>query len=336
MSDRWIGLDLRHLLTLRAIADEGSFKAAARALGYTPSAVSQQIASLERVVGTQLIAREHGRQAFGVTEAGAILLGHLAAIEARLGAAKADIDALADGATGALRVGAYESVGARLLPELMARFQERCPATRVEVEEALSDLDHLRSLERGTLDVAFSLLPLPPGPFHARAVLRDPWVLVVQAGSRLAAAPRPTLDLESVGRLPLVTFRAPRSIDDALDRFREAGVEPNVVLRSDYNDAVQEFAAAGRGVALMPRLAVNARDERTAIVELDGLIPPREIALAWHGDRASSEPLDTFVALAAELCSRLDGFPATLRASAAGEHGAPLHRAGAAGARGGA
>src|SRR4026208_2007240 len=70
MTDRWVGLDLRHLLTLRAIADEGSFKAAARALGYTPSAVSQQIASLERVVGTQLIAREHGRQAFGLTEAG--------------------------------------------------------------------------------------------------------------------------------------------------------------------------------------------------------------------------------------------------------------------------
>ena len=336
MSDRWVGLDFRHLLTLRAIADEGSFKAAARALGYTPSAVSQQIASLERVVGTQLIAREHGRQAFGLTEAGAILLRHLAAIEARLGAAKADIDALASGAGATFRVGAYESVGARLLPELVARFQERYPGIRVEVEEALSDLDHLQALERGSLDVAFSLLPLPAGAFHARAVLRDPWVLVTQAGSRLAASPRPALDLAAVGRLPLVTFRAPRSIDDALDRFREAGIEPNVVLRSDYNDAVQEFAAAGRGVALMPRLAVNPRDERTTIVDLGGLIPPREIALAWHGDRARSEPLETFVELAVELCSRLAGFPNALRASAAGEHGTPLRRAGAAGARGGA
>jgi len=202
--------------------------------------------------------------------------------------------------------------------------------------ECRLDLDHLRSLERGSLDVAFTLLPLPPGSFHTRAVLLDPWVLVAQAGSRLAAAPRPTLDLETVGRLPLVTFRAPRSIDDALDRFREAGVDPNFVLRSDYNDAVQEFAAAGRGVALMPRLAVNARDERTAIVELDGLIPPREIALAWHADRAGSEQLETFVALAAELCSGLAESPTALRASAASEHGAPLRRAGTAGARGGA
>jgi molybdate transport repressor ModE-like protein len=317
MTDRWLGLDLRHLLTLKAIADEGSFKAAARALGYTPSAVSQQIASLERVVGTQLIAREHGRQAFGLTEAGAILLRHLAAIEARLGAAKADIDAIAAGPGSVLRVGAYESVRARLLPEVVARFQERCPGTRVEVEEALSDLDHLQAIERGSLDVAFTLLPLPAGPFHARAVLRDPWVLVVQAGSQLTASPRPALELAAVGRLPLVTFRAPRSIDDALDGFRKAGIEPNVVLRSDYNDAVQELAASGRGVALMPRLAVNPRDERTAIVDLDGLIAPREIALAWHGDRVRSEPLDTFVDLAVETCSRLEGFPTLLRASAA-------------------
>lgn len=327
MNARWIGLDLRHLLTFQAIADEGSFKAAARSLGYTPSAVSQQIATLERVVGAQLIAREHGRQAFGPTEAGRILLRHLVAIEAQLGAAMADIEALTG--TGTLRVGAYESVGARLLPELIGRFHECFPETRVEVEEALSDLDHLRSLEQGSLDVVFSLLPLPPGPYEARAVLRDPWVLVVQTGSELVDLPPGWFDLERVGRLPLVCFRAPRSIDDVLDRFRAAGIEPNVVLRSDYNDAVQEFAAAGRGVALMPLLAVNPRDGRTEIVELGGLIPPREIALAWHGERDRSETLDTFVTLAAELGSRLHG-PGALRASAGGDGKSP-RRAGAAG-----
>jgi DNA-binding transcriptional LysR family regulator len=334
MNARWIGLDLRHLLTFQAIAVEGSFKAAARSLGYTPSAVSQQIASLERVVGAQLIAREHGRQAFGLTEAGRILLRHLVAIEAELGAAMADIDALAQGAR-TLRVGAYESVGARLLPELIGLFHERFPETRVEVEEALSDLDHLRSLEQGSLDVVFSLLPLPPGPYEARAVLRDPWVLVVEAGSELVGMPLAWFDLERVGRLPLVCFRAPRSIDDALDRFRDAGVEPNIVLRSDYNDAVQEFAAAGRGVALMPLLAVNPRDGRTAIVDLGDLIPPREIALAWHRERDRSETLDTFVALAAELGSRLHE-PGALRASTVGDHGTPLRRSGVARSAGGA
>jgi DNA-binding transcriptional LysR family regulator len=333
MNGRWIGLDLRHLLTFQAIADEGSFKAAARRLGYTPSAVSQQMANLERVVGAQLVAREHGRQAFGLTEAGGILLRHLVAIEAQLGAAMADIEALSNAAA-TLRVGAYESVGARLLPELIGRVQERFPDARVEIEEALSDLEHLRSLEDGSLDVVFSLLPLPVGPYEARAVLRDPWVLVVQSGSELVGRPSSWFDLERVGKLPLVCFRAPRSIDDALDVFRSAGIEPNIVLRSDYNDAVQEFAAAGRGVALMPRLAVNPRDNRTAIVELEGLIPPRDIALAWHAERDRSELLETFVSLAGELGSRLQG-PGALRASAGGDRGKPLRRADAAGSAGG-
>jgi molybdate transport repressor ModE-like protein len=333
--DGWVGLDLRHLLAFQAIAEEGSFKAAARALGYTPSAVSQQIAGLERVVGAQLIAREHGRQAFGLTEAGRILLRHVEAIEARLGAAKADIEALAEGAARTLRVGAYESVGARMLPELVGGFHERFPDTDVEVEEAFNDLVHLTSLERGTLDLAFTLVPLPPGPYEARTILRDPWVLVVQAGSRLADAEAGSLDLELVARLPLVCFRAPRSIDDVLDYFRDAGLEPNVVLRSDYNDAVQEFAAIGRGVALMPRLAVNSRDGRTAIVDLGDLLPPREISLAWHADRAPSPALEAFVALACEMGSRLED-PDPLRASAVSDHGESLRRAGTAGAAGGA
>ena len=305
--ERWIGLDLRHLAALRAIADEGSFKGAARALGYTPSAISQQIASLERVVGVQLIARVHGRQALGVTEAGRILLRHMSAIEARLSAAKSELDALAQGIVGELRVGAYESVGARLLPELVGRFRDAYPGVRVEVDEALSDLDLMRSLERGVLDLAFTLLPLPPGPFEARTVLRDPWLLVVQAGAehaRLSA--RAPLGLREIGQLPLVSFRLPRAIDAVLERFRAAGVEPNILLRSDYNDAVQELAAAGLGVALMPRLAFNPHDERTATVELGDLVPPREIAVAWHSDRTPSEPFEAFVSIAREVGAGLE------------------------------
>ncbi len=186
-------------------------------------------------MGAQVIARVHGRQALGVTDAGRILLRHMSAIEARLIAAKSEIDALAQGIVGELRVGAYESVGARLLPELIGRFREAYPGVHVEVDEALSDLYLMRSLGRGVLDLAFTLLPLPPGPFEARTVLRDPWILVVQAGAehaRLTA--RAPLGLQEIGQLPLVSFRLPRAIDAVLDRFRAAGVEPNILLRSDY------------------------------------------------------------------------------------------------------
>ena len=83
----------------------------------------------------------------------------------------------------------YESVGARLLPEVVGRYRDLYPRVRVEVDEALSDLDLLRHVERGLLDLAFTLFPLPPGRFDSRIVLRDPWVLVAQTGSEHASLP---------------------------------------------------------------------------------------------------------------------------------------------------
>jgi molybdate transport repressor ModE-like protein len=307
MTDQWIGLDFRHLTALRAIADEGSFKGAARVLGYTPSAISQQIAGLERVVGVQVIAREHGRQAVGLTEAGRILIRHMSAIEARLNAAKSEIDALAEGTIGPLRVGAFESVRTRLLPEVVARYRDLYPRVRVEVDEALSDLDLLRHVERGLLDLAYTLRPLPPGPFQSRLLLLDRWVLVAQAGSEHAVLPPGSLSLRAVGELPLISFRAPRAVDAVLSHFQAAGIEPRLVLQSDYNDAVQELAAAGAGVALMPRLAVNAHDERTTTIELGDLLPPREVAVAWHGERTASEAFMAFVELSADVGASLEG-----------------------------
>ncbi len=304
VTDQWIGLELRHLTALQAIAETGSFKGAATRLGYTPSAISQQIAGLERIVGTRVIAREHGRKALGPTQAGKSLLGHMVAIEARLGAAKADIDAFARGAVGSLRVGAFESVQRRLLPEVMRRFRSMFPDVEIEVAETLGDFDLLSSLERGTLDLAFGVLPLPDGPFRATAVLDDPWVLLTQASSDRSALSR--LTLREIAELPLVCWHSPLPIAPALDTFRAAGIEPNIVLRSDYNEAVQGFAAAGFGIALMPRLAVNPCDCRTAIVELDGLIPPRRLALAWHRDRATNEALDAFVSHVAEVASEIE------------------------------
>ncbi len=303
MTDQWIGLELRHLTALQAIAETGSFKGAAARLGYTPSAISQQIASLERIVGTQVIAREHGRRALGPTQAGMALLGHMAAIEARLGAAKADIDAFARGAMGSLRIGAFESIQRRLLPEVMRRFRGVFPDVELEVAETLGDFDLLDSLERGTLDLAFAVLPLPDGPFRATVVLEDPWVLVTEARGDHTALSH--LTLREIAELPLVCWHSPLPIAPALDSFRAAGIEPNIVLRSDYNEVVQGFAGAGFGIALMPRLAVNPCDSRTAIVDLEGLIPPRRLAIASHRDRASNEAIDAFVSYVAEVGSEI-------------------------------
>jgi molybdate transport repressor ModE-like protein len=309
-TEPWLGLEFRHLAALQAVADEGSFNGAARRLGYTQSAISQQIASLERIVGMRVVERVHGKKTLGLSVAGKTLLAHATAIQARLGAAKTDIDALARGTAGPLRVAAYESVSTRLLPAVLQRFVALYPDIDVELTEALHDLDFLRSLERGVLDLAFVDLPLPPGPFETVQILTEPYVLVAQAGSEYARAcpPRTIADL---ARLPLVTFRACKRIDPVAGQLRAIGLEANVVLRSDYNEAVQGYAAAGLGVALMPRLAVNTEDERTVTIELGDLVAPRRIAVAWHAERTPSEAAKALTAIAIEVSARFqNGEPA--------------------------
>src|ERR1700752_4210257 len=98
--NQWLGVEVRHFAALQAIAAEHSFARAAHRLGYTQSAVSQQIATLERIVGEQLIERPGGPRPVSLTEAGQVLLGHAESIVARLQAAQADLAALSSGNAG--------------------------------------------------------------------------------------------------------------------------------------------------------------------------------------------------------------------------------------------
>src|SRR5216110_555835 len=146
--DRWLGIELRHLTALEAVAREGSFGRAATSLGYTQSAVSQQIAALERIVGAKLVERPGGPRPISLTEAGELLLRHAQSIVARLQAAQADLEALRSGEAGTLRVGTFQSVGARVLPEVMRRFTAAWPAVDVLLDE-LNDDNVEFALERG-------------------------------------------------------------------------------------------------------------------------------------------------------------------------------------------
>ena len=289
----WYGLDLRHLAALRAIAEQGSFKGAAHALGYTPSAISQQITSLERTIGSRVVVREHGRRALGLTEAGVIMLRHLNAIEARLDTARTEIAALATGLVGPLRIEASESVAARFLPEVLRRFRAERPDVDIVVDETPVDPE-LTSLERGVHDLGFGVLPLPDGPFQATVVLTDPWVVVAEAGSAVVRRGTPRT-LRELRGLPVIASRSTLEAPPCLNCLRAAGVNPSEALRSVNDTVVQAFAAAGLGVAVMPRLAVNTADDSVGVVELGELIPPRRISIAWHADSKLHPSLDVFV-----------------------------------------
>jgi DNA-binding transcriptional LysR family regulator len=312
--DRWLGVELRHLAALQAVAEEGSFGRAAQRLGYTQSAVSQQIATLERIVGQRLFERPGGPRAVSLTEAGELVLRHAEAIVARLRAAQADLGALADGQVGSLRLGVYQSVGARILPLLMQRFRAAWPSVDFQLKEAI-DEELLGGVERGELDLSFTVSPLPQGPFEGEELLRDPYGLLVPADSPLARRTgRPKL--AEIAGLPLISFRNCRGSLQAEAFLRGRGTEPHVVFRSDDNGTVQGLVSAGVGVALVPRLTVDLDDERVTLVELADL-PPRVIAIAWHRDRYRSPAARAFVETARELCAELDGAPEAASAAAA-------------------
>ena len=96
----WPGLELRHLIALHTVAEAGTFGRAAEVLGYTQSAMSQQIASLESLVGQRLVERSRGQPSIELTEAGRLLLAHANAVIARLEAARADFAAFGEGDSG--------------------------------------------------------------------------------------------------------------------------------------------------------------------------------------------------------------------------------------------
>ncbi len=296
-ADSWLGVELRHLAALEAVVRTGSFGGAARELGYTQSAVSQQIAQLERIVGQRLFDRPGGPRRVEPTEAGLLLLGHADAIVARLDAARADMAALSEGAAGTLRVGIYQSVGARLLPALVRRFRAQWPRVGVRVREESDAAGLLRLLEHGELDLTFADLPLGEGPFEWTELLQDPYVLLVSARSELAeleAAP----SLRDVAKLPLIGRRS----TDEPERFLAGRVpELNVVFRTDDNGTLAALVAEGLGAAIEPSLVVDPSDRAVKMLPFGSRIPPRSLVLAWHRDRYRSPAAQVFVELAREL-----------------------------------
>jgi len=298
--DRWLGVELRHFLALEAVSREHSFAKAAVALGYTQSAVSQQIATLERLVGQKLIERPGGPKPVSLTEAGRLLLTHAEAIAARVAAAQADLTALVDGEAGTLRVGVFQSVGQRILPELMRRYLSSWPKVEVSLTESADDSDLLAQVERGELDLTFSDLPLTDGPFESVELLRDPYVLVVPAGSELAERRSPP-SLHEVAQLQLIGHKFCRTRIQIETVFREP---LDYVFQSDHNQTVQALVAAGVGMALVPRLTMDTQDESTALIDLPKP-PPRVIALAWHRDRYRTPAARAFVDTAQAVCADL-------------------------------
>lgn len=299
----WPGIQIRHLAALLALAQEGSFGRAAERLGYTQSAVSQQIAALERAVGQQLVERPGGARPVRLTPAGHLLEEHSEVILSRLSAARADLAALPPAGPAALRLGTYQSVGARIVPAAVHRFIHQHPQVSIRLTESNSDEDLLLLLERGQIDLSFAVLPLAEGPFEWIELLRDPYILIVPADSAVAGRSEPVAAAE-LATLDLIGFRECRSVHAAEDQLMARGVLPRIVFRTNDNRTMQALVAAGVGAALVPQLAFEPRDEAVAALALEpDLLPPRIVALAWHRDRHLDPQTEGFIDVVRSSCS---------------------------------
>ena len=298
---RLLNVEMRHLAALEAVAATGSFARAAQRLGYTQSAVSLQIATLERAAGTRLLERPGGRRPVVPTDAGERILRHAIRLTAQMQAAEADLTALAEGTAGTLRVGTFQSVSIRVLPDAVRRLMELRPGVEVRLQEAPYEDELLALVERGRLDLTFALVP-PEGPFEHVELVRDPYVLLTQAGSPLARRETaPTL--AEIGRLPLIAYSRSTYGIEALLRAR--GIEPHVVFRSDESGAVQRMVAAGVGHALIPRLALVPELEGVVALDASRRVPARQIGLVWHRDATLPDAAADFVAAVRERCDEL-------------------------------
>jgi DNA-binding transcriptional LysR family regulator len=275
-------LDVKRLRVLREVAAQGSFSGAAEALSYTQSAISQQIAALEREAGTLLV--ERNARGVRLTDAGAALVGHTDAILARLQAAERELEAIAGLRGGHLRVLSFPSAGASLLPLAVARFRERHPGVELTLEPREPD-EALGVLKSGEADVAVTVeapfAPIDHDGIVTRHLLDDPMFVVLPGGHALAD--KPGLRLEDLAGEAWIQGTSQASCPDTRILLRAcatAGFEPQVAFRSDDYVAIQGFIAAGVGVALIPDLGlVSARDD-IAVRSLAGVAPHRRILAA--------------------------------------------------------
>jgi molybdate transport repressor ModE-like protein len=272
-------LDVKRMRILKEVADRGSFSAAAEALSYTQSAVSQQIAALEREAGTQLVTR--GSRGIRLTEAGEALVRHADAILTRLADAEAELEAIAGLRGGRLRLAAFPTVGATLMPLAIATFREQHPDVELTVRQ-LEPEDSLPLLKCGELDIALTIEPNSSPDtdgLESTFLLDDPMFVALPMNHALAQKSR--IRLRDLANDSWISTTDACSCG-ALVRSHciRMGFEPQITFESDDYLAIQGLVAAGVGVALIPTLALTTVRDDIVIRDLNNEAPVRKIAAA--------------------------------------------------------
>jgi molybdate transport repressor ModE-like protein len=293
------------LRVLTAIDHAHSIAGAAREFGMSPSAVSHQLAQLEKEVGVDLV--ERGAQSLRLTTAGRRLSLRGQEVLALLDAAEKDLLAQARADSGHLRIGFFASAGVRLLPQALSRFSGRYPAVEVDLVEG--EPHQLGgSVQRGGIDVLIAFeYPLdpwtPPEGVTVRELLHEPLHLVLPAGH--PAGRRSHVRLQELAGEQWITSSGTGSpVLSVLERLCALeGFTPHVRCRSDQYEVILGLVRAGMGIALVPSLGINDTSGLQT-VRLSGPRLHRRITAAYRPGNPNPQ-LNTFIAYLGSAASNL-------------------------------
>lgn len=283
-------LDLKRLRFLRAVAERGSFSAAADELHVSQSAVSQQVAALEAEVGVPLLVRLRGGPQ--LTDAGSLLVSHADAAICRLEEAERELADLAGLGAGELRMASFSSASATLLTEAVRRFRTDHPGIRVSLAEADPE-DSLPALKRGAADLVlaydFELDPIGDDRDLALTHLLDEEMHIALPADH-PFADRDEIRLEELAAETWLCGSSGNSCRRlTVGSCERAGFQPDIAYESNDYTVIQALVAAGMGVTLIPDLALLHRNPSVAIADIVPAAPIRRVwAVALEAGSRSS------------------------------------------------
>ncbi|MGH8866706.1 MAG: LysR family transcriptional regulator [Actinomycetes bacterium] len=277
-------VELRHLTTMAAIVEEGTFGRAATRLGYTQSTVSQQIAALEKAVGGPVFDRPGGPKPVRLTPLGAVVLGEGRDLLAKADALAEAVDRFKAG-DGRIDIGTLQSVSNVILPTVVGRLREEHPGCEIRLSEEEPEDPQIAELDLLFYDGRVD------GDVEHLKLLDDPYLLVVRPGD----LPDGPVRLEQLDGEPMVAWPATCDQPRLEQSLARAGSRPRIVFRSAGNETILSMVRAGMGLAILPWLALHGSDawadHQLRIHELQPA-PAREIYLHRPAGRTQS-PLAT-------------------------------------------
>jgi molybdate transport repressor ModE-like protein len=271
-------LDVKRLRILREVAEHGSFSAAADSLHLTQSAVSQQIAALEKETGTTLLDRNHG--SVRLTDPGAALVTHAEAVIARLDEAERELSDIAGLRGGRLRMVSFPTAGATLVAKAVPAFSEKYPEVALQLGEAEPE-ESIPDLKAGDYDLAlaYDFDSVPFGDdrdIERHFLLEERMQVALPADHRLAN--RKSVRLDQLSEEAWACGVRPSSCrQNVLQWTRNAGFEPRIDFASDDYQVIQSLVAAGMGVSLLPGLLLTGRQPGIKVLDVTPKAPVRRI-----------------------------------------------------------